>query len=83
MSFFYDIATGTIVDAQDGGLIADLVETVDPEDGLKMAGAIDLYDALCAIIYAHEIGELPLPTALADAGREALVRSSVPERGPR
>lgn len=83
MMFFYDAPTGTIIDAQDGGLIADLVETVDPVDGVMMAGAAGLFNALEAIIYAHRIGELPLPKALAEAGEDALRNASIPEGGPR
>ena len=79
MTFFYDYQTGTIIAPDDGGLIADLAETVDPEDGLKMAAAVDLYDALSAIIYAHLIGELPLPSALSEAGLDALKMASPPE----
>jgi hypothetical protein len=78
MTFIYDIPTDTIVDAQDGGLIATPAETVDPDDSLKMAAALDLFDALGAIIYAWQIGELPLPTSLAVAGCHALHKGSPP-----
>lgn len=76
MTFVYDIATDTIVDEEDGGLIATPAETVDPEDSLKMAAAIELHDALGAIIYAWQIGELVLPQSLAAPACLALHKSS-------
>jgi hypothetical protein len=79
MSFVYDIPTDTIVDGQDGGLIATPAETVDPEDVLKMAAALELFDALSAIIYAHQIGELPLPAALVEPSIRALAKATPPE----
>lgn len=79
MSFVYDIPTDTIVDAEDGGLIATPAETVDPEDSLKMAASIDLFDALSAIIYAHHIGELPLPASLVEPSMKALAKATPPE----
>ncbi|WP_336973464.1 hypothetical protein [Sphingobium aromaticiconvertens] len=78
MSFLYDIPTDTIVAAEDGGLIATPEETVDPEDSLKMAAAPELFDALGAIYHAHQIGELPLPAALAEAASDALRKASPP-----
>ena len=79
MSFIYDIPTDTIVDAQDGGLFATPAETVDPEDSLKMAAAIELFDALGAIVYAWQIGELALPEALAEPSLRALAKATPPE----
>lgn len=80
MSFFYDWETGTIVDPdpKDGGLIADLVETVDPEDGMKMAAGPVLFDALAAIIYAWQIGKLDLPEPLSSAGLSAVMEATAP-----
>lgn len=75
MAFVYDIVTAAIVDAEDGGLIADLVETVEPDDGFKMAAAPELYDALQAILYANEIGELPLPKSLVECATEAMAKA--------
>ena len=78
MSFIYDISTDTIVDAEDGGLIATPAETLDPEDGLKMAAALELFDALGAIIYAWQIGELQLPQSLSEPGCQALHKACPP-----
>ncbi|WP_370176266.1 hypothetical protein [Sphingobium abikonense] len=78
MNFIYDIPTDTIVDALDGGLIATPAETVDPEDSLKMAAGPELFDALGAIIYAWQIGELTLPRALAEPACHALHKASPP-----
>lgn len=79
MTFIYDIPTDTIVDEEDGGLIATPAETVDPEDSLKMAAALDLFDALGAIVYAWQIGELVLPMALSVPACQALHKASPPE----
>ncbi|MFY9350083.1 MAG: hypothetical protein WBL20_14395 [Sphingobium sp.] len=81
MSFYYDAPTGTILDTEDMGLIAELAETVSVEDGMAMAAATDLYDALSAIIYASIIGELLLPEALFVAGHDALLKASPPQEG--
>jgi len=78
MSFIYDIPTDTIVDAEDGGLIATPAETVDPDDSLKMAAALELFDALGAIVYAWQIGELALPDALSVPACQALHKGSPP-----
>lgn len=72
MTFRYVETSGQIVDDDDEGLIAELVETVDPEDGLKMAAAPDLYDALYAIRYACMIGNSVCPPM-----SEALVRANL------
>jgi len=79
MTFIYDIPTDTIVDGEDGGLIAILTEGVDPEDSLKMAASPEMFDALAAIIYAWQIKELVLPEALAEAGIRALAKATPPE----
>lgn len=79
MSFIYDIPTDTIVDEEDGGLIATPAETVDPEDSTKMAAAIELFDALGAIVYAWQIGELVLPMALTVPACQALHKASPPQ----
>ncbi len=78
MTFVYDIPTDTVVDSKDGSLIAIPAETVDPEDSLKMAAALDLFDALGAIIYAWQIGELSLPIGLHVPACHALHKASPP-----
>ena len=75
MSFIYDDVTGLILDDRDEGMIADLVETVDPEDGRKMAAAPELYDDVQAILYANEIGELPLPAPLLECAVQAKAKA--------
>lgn len=77
MAFLYHEATRDIVHADDGGLIAQLAETVDWEDGKKMAAGPELFDALHAIMYANEIGELPMPQALVEYGQAALAKADV------
>jgi hypothetical protein len=82
MAFIY-IDTGEIVDADDEGVIASLVETVSEEDGFKMAAAPELFDALEAILYAHEIGEAILHPELVRCGQEAISKATwAPDGAP-